>query len=428
MPSASGRILLLYLVAILLRVPILVVHPRLWAEEGTLYLAAALSEPWWRALLSPRGGYLALVSNAVTLVAGRLLPLEMAPVMTETAALAVQMLPAVVLLRQARSAGPLRPDVLLALAALLLAVPSQEMWLTTTNVQLHFCVATGLILAFPAVAGSVFERGVLGMSALNGLASVVLIPLFWLRVLLGDNRERRLQAVTLTAFGVIQLLALLFAMRAGVRGLAFQPALILAALLVKDVLLPLMGAPAADALAGPIRAWAVRAPQPGWSLLALALVVAAVTAWIVRRRDRPAPWLVGAAILSAIIGVIGAVGRPPDLVTALGAGRYFFAANTFLLLALVYALAPGVGHPIARRARATLLACALGVGLYEFVRPAPWFFTGPRWSDEIEQWRKDPDRPVAVWPVPLQAHLVSRGPRPTSSPSPPRDATSRPAP
>ncbi|MGB8298084.1 MAG: hypothetical protein WCG85_21910 [Polyangia bacterium] len=49
----SGLVLLLTAAALMVvRAPVLLVHPRLWAEEGSLYLATSLTLPWWEALFA----------------------------------------------------------------------------------------------------------------------------------------------------------------------------------------------------------------------------------------------------------------------------------------------------------------------------------------------------------------------------------------
>ena len=44
-------------VLIVVREPGLLIHPRLWAEEGSLYLATSLTLPWWKALLAVHKGW-----------------------------------------------------------------------------------------------------------------------------------------------------------------------------------------------------------------------------------------------------------------------------------------------------------------------------------------------------------------------------------
>jgi len=54
----SGLLLLIAAAAlIVLREPGLLIHPRLWAEEGLLYLPTSFTLPWWKALLAVQNGY-----------------------------------------------------------------------------------------------------------------------------------------------------------------------------------------------------------------------------------------------------------------------------------------------------------------------------------------------------------------------------------
>jgi len=77
---------------IFLRSPGILVHGRMYAEEGTVYFRYAWTENPLRALLAPHQGYYSLVPNACTLIAARLIPLPQAAVFLTWCALAIQLL------------------------------------------------------------------------------------------------------------------------------------------------------------------------------------------------------------------------------------------------------------------------------------------------------------------------------------------------
>ena len=86
-----------------LRLPHTWAHGRFQDEEATVFLAYAWHRPWLDALLRPFAGYWNLAANATTLLVASLVkagavPLERAPYLTMTMALAVQMMPAVLIL------------------------------------------------------------------------------------------------------------------------------------------------------------------------------------------------------------------------------------------------------------------------------------------------------------------------------------------
>jgi len=83
--------------------------------------------------------------------------------------------------------------------------------------------------------------------------------------------------------------------------------------------------------------------------------------------------------------------------------RYYYAPQFFFLLALLVALAPGTSLPPLFKAFSALwLMTALFMGLVNFAcAPLDWplLFSGPPWAPQVEQWRKDPSRPLAIWPA-----------------------------
>ena len=137
--SALWRSVLLaaFVALVWLRMPEIMHHGRFWAEEGRVYFVNAVALPWWRALFRPEVGYLNLPANVAGLCARAFVPLEDAPHVTTVIAMALQCLPAVLLIT-ARD-GWLRQPVVRAAAVLLLAEPvaGDEVWLNTINGRLH---------------------------------------------------------------------------------------------------------------------------------------------------------------------------------------------------------------------------------------------------------------------------------------------------
>ncbi|NLV73111.1 MAG: hypothetical protein GXY52_00275 [Chloroflexi bacterium] len=128
------------------RAPNLFHDPRIWAEEGAVYLSTAYYSGFWRALVVPHQGYYALVPNVATLLAlGAGIP--RAAMITTLVAFIVQLLP-IALIAFSRSQWWQRPAVrLIGVLIVLLAASSGEVWLNTINSQFYLAVATFLILA-----------------------------------------------------------------------------------------------------------------------------------------------------------------------------------------------------------------------------------------------------------------------------------------
>ncbi|HEV3281057.1 MAG TPA: hypothetical protein VG032_05565 [Acidimicrobiales bacterium] len=182
------------------RAPSVIVHPQLWAEDGAVFFQSAYNQGWHGPLLEAQAGYLQTFSRLIADV-GLLTPLAWVPALFAGAALAVQVLPAVLVAsrRFARAVPDRR--VRLLLAAAYLAVPnSSEVNVDLTNAQWHLAVlAVLVVLALPATgAWRVFDIGVIVCSGLTGpfvLSLVVIAALVY-------HRRRQAWTVVLGAISV----------------------------------------------------------------------------------------------------------------------------------------------------------------------------------------------------------------------------------
>jgi hypothetical protein len=143
--------LLATLLLIFLRAPAILLTGRFWAEEGKIYFLDARLRSWWDALLASRMGYYSGWTKLAALTATAV-PLEWAPMVTVYAALAVQLMVVWFVVRSDAFAGPVAR--VLAVAAVLLAVPSAEVWLNTANSQFHFALGAAVLLVTSVLHGS----------------------------------------------------------------------------------------------------------------------------------------------------------------------------------------------------------------------------------------------------------------------------------
>lgn len=182
-PPSSVRLAALsgYLLLVVLRAPILVLRPRIWAEEGSVYLQAAYDRGW-SALFEPHFGYLSLLANLAGLLAS-LAPLGAAPTVTLIISAVVQCIPAWLILRS-RASVLARPWVrMLALVALVLAPSATgEIWLNSINSQ-HFLGLACCLLLLDPPAHRWRGQGlwILALAGLSSPASIFLLPLFLVR-------------------------------------------------------------------------------------------------------------------------------------------------------------------------------------------------------------------------------------------------------
>jgi hypothetical protein len=166
------------------------------------------------------------------------------------------------------------------------------------------------------------------------------------------------------------------------------------------VVVPLLGARASDALAQHIQA-----ASSGSALTAQACVLLAalgplaLLAVLVRRRAWRAALLVACALWLVAVSAWKGLGDPSRLVFYEYNGRYFYAPNALVGLALLDA---GFIEPVAaRRVRLglrALLGWVLAVGALRFFTPFWLLQPGPDWRAEVALYRADPLEVLRIWP------------------------------
>ena len=397
--GAPGRALalVLFLAAIAVRLPEVIVKGRFYAEEGPFFFGYAWHMPWRDALFHTLGGYLNIVASATTLADATLvragwLSLDHAPYFTQGVALAFQACPAVVILTARADWLTGRWRRLAALALVATAPLAEQVWLHTLHSQFHLGLAAAIILALEAEAGplvAAFRLGVLALGPLCGPASILLAPFFVARAALERTPARAVQAAA-TVLGAAVQLALFYA-GSRARGFGIDAPTLLSVLAVRHIALPLFGPDVAMGLAAAARV-ALRAGAIPWGAVGLgAAAVLGVLGFAATRWRRPEAWLIVAALVLAVVSYIGGIRSGPLMLDPAFAGRYAFAPQVLLDLA---ALAACEVHPRAR----WLVGWLIAVGLYAGLTPLPDIAHGPDWRAEVEAWRADPQHRLQVWP------------------------------
>jgi hypothetical protein len=422
LPGARAALLAAYGLLLILRAP-RIWQGRFWAEEGSVFFPAACSSGLLESLFVPHLGYLMAVTSFATTLAARSVPLELAPLVTTGVAALVQLLPAVLLLTGRIDALPDLLSRALAVCLLLVALPSEENWLTSTNSAHYMAVAAGVILiSQPSASRSRFIHvGLLVLAGLSGIDANLLAPFFWWRAYRERSRERLEQAAALSVCAAIQLAAVLIAPLYGFASVGLEgrrtPQLdlqILAhAVFAKDILLPLAGRAFTETVMTPLaRTLAAHDPTLWVSLIVIAWASLFTLAVLKSRRWEPRLLLCLSfyMVLVSFTGSIEASRRDWHLThaSALGAGRYYYLPNFCLGLALL--MMAGERSALPRRLRQAALALVvwmLVVGSNEFFRSDArrWFFTGPDWRREVADWRRVPTSALEIWPAPWRIRL-----------------------
>ncbi len=402
-PAGAGTILPLLLgfaVLVAARLPGVWPDGRLWAEEAVIYFANAWHLPWYHALATVHTGYLNLPAASAAVAAAHLVPLDYAPRVTVLLALLAQMLPAALL--AVSGIAWLHHWHVLLIAWLLIALPplGEEVWLNTITSQFHALLSVAVILAsLPGRGGiAALQGGVLLLAPVCSPASVALLPLFMLRAALERSRPRAIQMLLLLPGTAIQIAVLLTHPEPS-RTIGFDPALVLAAIANKQLLLPLLGPGLAIQLTAGLDA-AFAAGRPPLLLLAAPVVAfgaLGVAAW---RCGEPAIRLLYCGgMLTMAVGYFGALtpGGKLDLLQTVFGMRYYYVPAVLTSLTLL-GLAATASGPI-RIAAGALVAWLLFVGGVYYFRVMPIMASGPAWSAEVATWRADASHPLAVWPA-----------------------------
>jgi hypothetical protein len=402
--------LLLYAFVLVVRAPWVLVLGRFWAEEATGYLAYAWNHSFLDALTAPQYGYFNLVANAAGILAAHV-PLEAAPRFTTALALLVQLIPAaaILFLSIPGLSTPLRKGS--ALLLLLVAPANPEVYLNNINTQHLLCAAGGLVLI--SEPGKCADRRgkwvVLGLAGLTGVACTLLAPLFWVQWWLERRRERLTQAVIISACALLQFVFISQALAQNQRRVRFNSTAMVGAAYAKFIAMPLAPARLAQRHLAQLRETAEQTGSlPDWVWVVTAAGFAAFLLVCWRSGSRAAQLLAAAALWVGLLS-FSATHDEKLLGHLTHALRYYYAPQFFFLLALLVALAPGTSLPPVLKALGALwLAAALLMGLVNFAcAPLDWpiIFSGPPWSRQVEQWRKDPSKPLAVWPIGWQFSL-----------------------
>ena len=378
------------------RMPDVILHGRLWAEEGRVFYQDAATMPWYRALLLSYGGYLNLVANAAPIAARHLLPLEYVPWFTTGVGLMFQCCPAILLVCSRDRC--LQPKWVLVAALLLIATAPlvEEVWLQTLHSQFHLALCAALILALrpPGRRLAVFGWLVLLLAPLCGPSAWLLLPLFVARAALDRSRARAMQATFLAAGTALQI-AFFYVHMPG-RSYGIQVPILMCIVYVKQVVVPFAGRDVASTVSNALQANIAAGRIPWPPLLTVSALLTALTVAVVRRRHRACTWLFLAAIPLGGIGYFGAIGGGPRLLIIGNGGRYSFLPEVLTAL-VVLLVATGPKRPdtwIARLAVGWLLI----VGAIDVDAPWPTVKTGPNWSAQVAQWRRDHNHPIALWP------------------------------
>lgn len=395
-----------------LRAPQLLVEPRFWAEEGSVYYANAQQTRSLAALVHvPRhtAAYVALSVSVPATLAARLLPVEAAPYATTYAA-AVILSVAFALIVFGRSLlwnDPARKA--LACAAVLLAPSSLgEVWLNSTNSQIYCGLISLCILCEDLRAASPRRIAVyvvlLLLCGLSGVYTAFLAPAFLWKLWYERSRGAlaALSAAGLATAVQVVVFASLWSERAihPSKLQAFDWVRSATVTFYSHFVVPLGLRPLVRVLGEPTEVVAAlaRGSHDPWMLGVALLGVVGALAILVALVDRDLRsarngLVIALASLAASTTVFAHFGR--------AMGRYAVLSGIALLwLLLSQTRRRAGGGPLRAVAAAALLTWALAVGALGYRHDEAFACPAgcPSWRAEVARWRQDPSHAPRIWP------------------------------
>ena len=412
---------------VLLRVPEVTYPGRFLAEEGTIYFREAYAHAPARVFLTANLGYYSLYNKIAAVAAAHSVPLEHAPVVTGVFAFVAQMIPFALILFSAFEGLSSTWRKAIACLLVLLVQPNQEVWLNTINSQFFFCVSCGLILVSRATSTRwhVFRLCILAMAGLTGVVSCLLLPLFVVSYGRSRSSQRLHETIVLGVATAIQAMVVLTTEG---RETQMYPAVLPFVLLVKQWIFPLLGGQIANAFSEIVKHRALY-QNPGLAGLALLPHGIVGLALLVGGRKEAVLLLCASVGIAGISFMQSVDARHLDLIlshiSAAGAGRYYYAPNVFLALAI--SMSPrkpsfcgarfGRAYNIASCA---LVGMFLVVGARDYVlsKRHRWVFSGPCWTEQARNWQAGRTDRLLIWPQGWQMTLPRMGAEQPNLPDP----------
>jgi hypothetical protein len=368
-------------------------HPRFWAEEGSRFYAHCQGGSFWHCMEYVHGDSYHLLANTLVSLAAAA-SVEDAPAVTTYLAFAVELAVVVqiVLFCSEYRLSPLIAALLVAAWAML---PGRyEVWLSATTIQWVAGISVLWLLVMPQAWIERHWRGLAlwcAVCGLSGVPAVLIAPIFLVRAVAGRSRPVLWMSLVLGVCAVFQLS--LFAVFGSVRPFAFHPLELGGGFLLQSVLSPILSVDIAQ------RALS-KTTWIGVILLALAVVVVAISGARSGVGPRPVALLIIACCFVSLVQAFGSLGPTTELLTGWAGGRYFLFGSVCLCILLAWGTrAVQTGR---RRAAVALLASVVLAGIAQ-AQWSKWprsMLAGPSWRQQVHACRAGEVCRVAVWPDP----------------------------
>ncbi|MEO8759303.1 MAG: hypothetical protein ABI388_00185 [Bacteroidia bacterium] len=198
---------------IIYRTPDLLINPRIWAEEGTIFYAFARHHSVWQIFTTAHVGYLTLFNSVVSSLQAKLVEPEYAATISTYMGLLVQITPVyIIAFTSSKFWDNAFKKIICAFIVIIVMEP--ELWLNTTNSHFIFGLITFLIMVISASDLSNFQkyffRLLLFIGGLTGPASIFFTPTFLVKAYREKSKEKYIQAGIITLCAIIQACIILY--------------------------------------------------------------------------------------------------------------------------------------------------------------------------------------------------------------------------
>ena len=380
---------------ILSRRPDALFHAQFWAEDGVVWFSQAYNEGWWQPLFRTEVGYFQTLPRLAAALA-LLVPLARAPLICNLVAVAIEAIPATLLISgRSREWGSLSTRA--AIAAIYLALPTcPELCAIITDAQWVLALVAFLVLVASAPCTKpqwMFDVSILLLCGLTGPFCILLFPIaFYLAWRRRQVSSPRFYAALIGVCCLVQAYSLFFKNTAerSSAGLGATPMLFIR-MLAGNIYL--------GALIGPTTL--AMKPGTGFALFLVLFAISGTALVLVVLRKAPYPMALMAvfAVLSLAASLISPSTVPQpgiskwELIARAAAVRYWFFPSLVFLWSLIFALRTA-SRLVRTASGALLVVLSIGV-LLQWHRPA---FAETHFADLARRFENKPAGTVEDFP------------------------------
>lgn len=373
---------------------------RFWAEEGKFFYSEIIHKPAIDAIFFIFNSHLELVANLIVYTS-TFVSLKFAPLVTTYLSLAMQSIPIFIMVRYRESLSLTRGNIILILIIAVGLPQASEVWANSINLYFHFCLLASLMAAIPISDGPPkwVSRLLLVVSGLSGIPANFLVPVFAILAIKTKQSERFVQLAILCATAALQMVLLMsHHFEAGERQYFSTPLTFWLAPVAQSVISPLFGYDVGDQLANILKTSCHL--QIGSIIFSLVcstpLLYFLASACL--KKDESTSILIVSAFVLLFMGILTALGDKLALISAAVGGRYFYAPNVLLAIAL-FASIRKYNVFIAMIVFAVVMSSVINVRHY---------IGGPRWHSNFEVAGTSNATEYKIWPYGWSMNVLDK--------------------